>query len=206
MGTPAKKKTLRAAEQDRSDVKQARKQWRADTERIDPARFRFIDESGAKTNMVRSHGRCPKGQRLLSSAPAGHWKTTTMLAAIGLDGVDAPWALDGAIDGDAFMVYVEHVLVPTLQGGEIVVMDNLSSHKHPRVTELINAAGAEVWYLPPYSPDFNPIEEMWSKIKQILRSFAARTFDGLVKAIGAAFDQVTRDDLIGWFTHCGYAT
>ena len=142
----------------------------------------------------------------MSSAPAGHWKTTTMLAAIGLDGVDAPWTLDGAIDADAFLVYVEHVLVPTLGGGEIVVLDNLSSHKHPRVTELINAAGAEVWYLPPYSPDFNPIEEMWSKIKQILRSIAARTFDGLVKAVGTAMGQVTTDDLLGWFAHCGYTT
>ncbi len=206
MGFAAKKKTLRAAEQDRPAVKQAREQWRSRAEGIDPHRFRFIDESGAKTNMVRMHGRCPKGQRLLSSAPAGHWKTTTMLAAIGLDGVDAPWTLDGAIDADAFLVYVEHVLVPTFQGGEIVVLDNLSSHKHPRVAELINAAGAEVWYLPPYSPDFNPIEQMWSKIKQILRSLAARTFDGLVKAIGLALDQVTRDDLLGWFTHGGYTT
>lgn len=195
MGFAAKKKTLRAAEQDRPAVKQAREQWRSRAEGIDPHRFRFIDESGAKTNMVRMHGRCPKGQRLLSSAPAGHWKTTTMLAAIGLDGVDAPWTLDGAIDADAFLVYVEHVLVPTFQGGEIVVLDNLSSHKHPRVAELINAAGAEVWYLPPYSPDFNPIE-----------SAAADTFDGLVKAIGLALDQVTRDDLLGWFTHGGYTT
>lgn len=206
MGSAAKKKTLRAAEQDRPDVKQAREAWRSRSEGIDPRRFRFIDESGAKTNMVRMHGRCRRGQRLLSSAPAGHWKTTTMLAAIGLDGVEAPWTLDGALDADAFLVYVEHVLVPTLQGGEIVVLDNLSSHKHSRVAELINAAGAEVWYLPPYSPDFNPIEQMWSKVKQILRSLAARTFDGLIKAIGSAFDQVTTDDLLGWFTNGGYAT
>lgn len=185
---------------------QRRDQWQSRRDGIDPRRFRFIDESGAKTNMVRTHGRCPKGQRLLSSAPAGHWNTTTMLAAIGLDGVDASWALDGAIDAEAFLVYVEHVLVPTLRGGEIVVMDNLSSHKHPRVAELIHAAGAEVWYLPPYSPDFNPIEEMWSKVKQILRSLAARTFDGLVKDIGIALARVTKNDLLGWFTHAGYAT
>jgi len=175
-------------------------------EGVDPHRLRFIDESGAKTNMVRTHGRCPRGQRLLSSAPAGHWKTTTMLAAIGLDGVDAPWTLDGPIDADAFEVYVEHVLVPTLRGGEIVVLDNLSSHKRPRVAELIHEAGAEVWYLPPYSPDLNPIEQMWSKIKQILRSVAARTFDNLIAAIGDALKQVTRSDLLGWFTHAGYAT
>jgi transposase len=129
-----------------------------------------------------------------------------MLAAIGLDGVHAPFALDGAIDGEAFIVYVEKVLVPTLHGGEIVVLDNLSSHKLPRVAELIEAAGAEVWYLPPYSPDFNPIEEMWSKIKQILRSIAARTFDALVDAIRTAISKVTTNDLIGWFAHSGYAT
>jgi transposase len=187
-------------------VKQARDQWRADAEGIDPRRFRFIDESGAKTNMVRTHGRCPKGKRLLSSAPASRWNTTTMIAAIGLDGVHAQFALDGGIDGDAFLVYIEKVLLPTLRGGEIVVLDNLSSHKLPRVAELIQSAGAEVWYLPPYSPDFNPIENMWSKVKQILRSIAARTFDGLVDAIGAAFKQVAASDLLGWFTHCGYTT
>jgi len=129
-----------------------------------------------------------------------------MLAAIGLNGVQAPFALDGAIDGDAFVVYVEKILVPTLQGGEIVVMDNLSSHKLPQVIKLIEAAGAEVWYLPPYSPDFNPIENMWSKIKQTLRTIAARTFDDLVDAIRIALDKVAASDLIGWFTHCGYTT
>jgi transposase len=129
-----------------------------------------------------------------------------MLAAVGLGGVQAPFALDGAIDGDAFVVYVEKVLVPTLQGGEIVVLDNLSSHKVARVVELIESAGAEVWYLPPYSPDLNPIEFMWSKIKQILRSLAARTFDGLVAAIRTALGAVSRTDLLGWFAHCGYAT
>lgn len=129
-----------------------------------------------------------------------------MLAAISLDGVDAPWTLDGAIDADAFLVYVEHVLVPTLRGGEIVVLDNLSSHKLSRVTELIESAGAEVWYLPPYSPDLNPIEQMWSKVKQSLRSIAVRTCDDLVKAIGTALAQVTTADLLGWFTHSGYTT
>ena len=186
-------------------MKQARDQWRADTDGIDPGRFRFIDESGAKTNMIRTRGRCPKGRRLLSSAPAGHWNATTMIAAIGLDGVHAPFALDGGIDGDAFLIYVEKVL-PTLRGGEIVVLDNLSSHKLPRIAELIESAGAEVWYLPPYSPDFNPIENMWSKVKQVLRSIAARTFDGLVDAIRSALNRVAATDLLGWFNHCGYTT
>lgn len=206
MGSAAQKKTLHAAERNRSDVVQRREEWQSRREGIDPRRFRFIDESGAKTNMVRTHGRCPRGERLLCSAPAGHWKTTTMLAAIGLAGVEAPWTLDGAMDGDAFLVYIEHVLVPTLEGGEIIVLDNLSSHKHPRVAELIESAGAEVWYLPPYSPDLNPIEQMWSKVKQILRSLAARTWDDLFKAIGAALGEVTTDDLHGWFTHAGYTT
>lgn len=208
MEYPVQKKTARAAEQDRSEVKEARRQWNEDRAGIDPSRFRFIDESGAKTNMVRTHGRCPRGRRLLSSVPAGHWKTTTttMLAAIGLHGVDAPWTLDGAMNADAFDVYVEQVLVPTLRGGEIVVLDNLSSHKHPRVAERIQAAGAEVWYLPPYSPDLNSIERMWSKVKQILRSIAARTVEGLIQAIGEAFQQVTSADILGWFKHAGYTT
>jgi transposase len=129
-----------------------------------------------------------------------------MLAAIGLDGVQAPFALEGAIDGEAFLIYVEQVLLPTLHGGEIVVLDNLGCHKHPCVRELIESVGAELWYLPPYSPDFSPIEPMWSKIKQILRSLAARTFEGLIEAIGVALENVTTDDLNGWFTYCGYTT
>ena len=156
--------------------------------------------------MVRLHGRCPRGQRLLSKAPAGHWQTTTILATIGLDGVQAPFALEGAIDSEAFLIYVEQVLLPTLHGGEIVVLDNLPCHKHLRVRELIESVGAEVWYLPPYSPDFSPIEPMWSKIKQILRSLAARTFEGLIEAIGVALENVTTYDLNGWFTNCGYTT
>lgn len=129
-----------------------------------------------------------------------------MIAAIGLEGVQAPFALEGAVDTEAFAVYVQRVLLPTLRGGEIVVLDNLACHKHPLVRERIESAGAEVWYLPPYRPDFNPIEEMWSKIKQILRSLAARTFEGLIEAIGTALRQVSLQDLTGWFIHCGYTT
>ncbi len=187
-------------------MNEARVQWRSRTQGVDPARFRFIDESGAKTNMVRLYGRCPVGDRLRSKAPAGHWNTTTLIAAAGLDGVAAPFALDGPVDAESFLLYVERVLVPTLRGGEIVVLDNLACHKHPRVQKLIESAGAEVWYLPPYSPDLSPIEEMWSKVKQILRSLAARTFEDLILAIAAALEQVSLQDLLGWFTHAGYAT
>jgi len=156
--------------------------------------------------MARLHGRCPQGQRLLSKAPAGHWQTTTMIAAAGLDGVQAPFALEGAVDAESFVIYVERVLLPTLHGGEIVVLDNLACHKHPRVRKLVESVGAEVGSLPPYSPDFNPIEEMGSKIKQVLRSLAARTFEDLIEAIGIALNQVTPQNLIGWFTHSGYTT
>lgn len=157
--------------------------------------------------MARLYGRCPQGQRLLSKTPAGHWQTTTMIAAAGLDGVTAPFALEGAVDAESFLVYVERVLLPTLHGGEIVVLDNLACHKHPRVRELIESVDAEVWYLPPYSPDLNPIEELWSKIKQVLRSLAARTFESLIEAIATALKQVSLQDLIGWFAHRGgYAT
>ena len=204
MGVAAKKKTLRAAEQDRPDVKQRRDECQSRRGEIDPCRFRFIDESGAKTNMVRTHGRCPKGERLLASAPAGHWKTTTMLAAIGLDGVEAPWTLDGAMDADAFLVYVEHVLVPTLGGGEIVVLDNLSSHKHPGVAALIESAGAEVWYLPPYSPDMNPIEMVFSKIKQSLRTLKRRTKEALWQSMQPVLDAVTPSDATNCCRHAGY--
>lgn len=156
--------------------------------------------------MVRTHGRCLRGKRLLSPIPHGHWHTTTMIASIGLDGVDAPWTLEGAMNTEAFCVYIESVLVPTLHGGEIVVMDNLSCHKSPRVQELIHAAGAQVWYLPPYSPDLNPIEMMWSKVKSILRKAEARTKDELCNAIGKALEKVTYSDLYGWFKHAGYTT
>ena len=129
-----------------------------------------------------------------------------MMAAIALDGVQAPFVLEGAVDAEAFGIYIERVLLLTPHGGEIVVLDNLAGHKHPRIRKLIESAGAELWYLPPYSPDFNPIEQMWFKIKQTLRSLAARTFEGLIHAIGIALEEVTKHDLVGWFTHCGYTT
>ena len=129
-----------------------------------------------------------------------------MIAAAGLEGVAAPFVLDGPVDAQSFLVYVERVLVPTLHGGEIVVLDNLSCHKDPQVRTLIESAGAELWYLPPYSPEFNPIEEMWSKIKQILRSLAARSFEALIQAIATALERVSLQDLRGWFTHAAYTT
>ena len=156
--------------------------------------------------MARTHGRCRKGERLRMGFPHGHRKTTTLVAGLRLDGMVAPMVLDGPINGDWFEAYVSHVLAPTLHPGDVVIMDNLSSHKAVGIREAIESAGASVLYLPPYSPDFNPIENMWSKIKRALRSAGARTFDALCDAIGNALHTITTHDAEGFFQNCGYAT
>jgi transposase len=172
---------------------------------IDPGRFVFLDETGAKTNMTRLRGRCEGGKRLVASAPHGHWCSTTLLGAMRLDGSTAAMVIESATDQDVFLAYVREILTPTLRPGDIVVMDNLSPHKAPAVAELIRAAGADVWYLPPYSPDLNPIEQMWSKVKALLRKAAARTSEALLQAIANALDAVSASDASGWFLNCGYA-
>jgi transposase len=167
----------------------------------------FLDETGAMTNLVRTHGRSPGGSRCVAEAPAGHWKVMTAVAAVRLgEGLTASATLACPMDGQLFRRYVEEALVPVLRAGDVVVMDNLPSHKHPRVRELIESAGAKLLYLPPYSPDFNPIEMIWSKVKRLLRSAAARTVEALHDAFGAAMDAVTASDVFGCFRHCGYAT
>jgi len=195
---------LRAAEQDRPDVVAERQAWRERAAGIDPRRFVFVDETGAKTNMTRVHGRCEGGKRLMASAPHGHWCTTTLLGSVRLDGTTEAMAIESATDQDVFMAYVREILTPALRPGDIVVMDNLSPHKTPAVAEIIRASGAEVWYLPPYSPDLNPIEQMWSKVKALLRKAAARTAQALLEAIGAALASVSASDALGWFQNCGY--
>jgi transposase len=173
---------------------------------IDPASLVFLDESGSKTNMTRLYGPSPKGDRLYEAVPHGHWATTTMLSAIRLTGVieSASLVYDGPTDAAVFLTYVQDCLSPALGPGDLVVMDNLSSHKVKGVVEAIQAVGADVWYLPPYSPDLNPIEMMWSKVKSILRSIAAGTLESLHQAIGTALTAVTPSDLMGYFHHCGY--
>ena len=158
------------------------------------------------TSLVRTHGRSGCGDRCVDSAPHGHWKVLTAVAAVRLDGLVAPFTIDAAMDGEIFATYVERVLVPALRAGDVVVMDNLPAHKRPHVKELVESAGAAVLYLPPYSPDFNPIEMIWSKVKRLLRSIAARTVDALHDAFGAAFAAVTPGDIRSCFRHCGYAT
>lgn len=164
----------------------------------------FLDESGAKTNMTRLRGRAPRGQRVYDSAPYGNWHTTTMLSSVRLDGSTACMVVEGATDTDAFLAYVENILVPSLRPDDIVVVDNLAPHKSPAIAKAIRAAGADIWYLPPYSPDFNPIEKMWSKVKESLRAIAARTQEDLVEAIATALRSVTPSDAQGWYTSCGY--
>lgn len=154
--------------------------------------------------MARRHGRCRRGERLRVGVPHGHWKTTTFVAGLTTRGMVAPWVLDGPINRDAFETYVEKVLVPELPLGAIVIMDNLSSHKGPRVREMIEAAGASLLYLPPYSPDFNPIENAFAKLKAFLRKAAERTVDGLWNAIGRAIDLFTPDECRNYFTAAGY--
>lgn len=171
---------------------------------LDPERLFFIDETWASTNMARRYGRCPRGERLRIGLPYGHWKTTTFVAGLRLTGIAAPFVLDGPINRIAFETYVEKVLVPELKRGDIVIMDNLSSHKGPKVRELIETAGAELRFLPPYSPDFNPIENAFSKIKALLRKAAERTVDGLWSAIGRIIDMVTQNECRNYFNAAGY--
>ena len=166
----------------------------------------FLDESGALTNLVRTYGRSDCGERCVGLAPQGHWKVMTAVAAVRLDGLTAPFTIDCPMDGEVFGVYVERVLVPMLRAGDVVVMDNLTAHKRPQIKRMIEEAGGCVVYLPPYSPDLNPIEMIWSKVKGLLRTIAARTVDALHGAFGAAFAAVTPSDILGCFRHCGYAT
>jgi transposase len=164
-----------------------------------------LDESAAKTNLTRLCGRAPKGERVHASAPHGHWHTTTMISSIRLDGSTACLAIEGATDTEVFQTYVREVLCPTLRPGDVVVMDNLSPHKSDQTLALIAQAGAEVRFLPAYSPDFNPIEKMWSKVKSFLRGAEARTLVALIEAIGRALQTVTAQDAINWFASCGYS-
>lgn len=166
----------------------------------------FLDESGANTQMTRRYGRSPVGQRLVCRVPQGHYQTTTMIAAVRLQGPQAPWLFDGPMDGELFLAWVKQGLVPVLQRHDVVILDNLSTHKVAGVRAAIEAAGARLEYLPPYSPDFTPIENLWSKVKQRVKSLNPRNARQLFKAVGAAFDTVTPEDCRGFFLHAGYAT
>jgi transposase len=200
-----RKKRLRAAEQDRADIAEARAAWAALTAELDITRLVFLDEAWATTNMARTHGRAPRGQRLVAAVPHGHWQTTTVLCGLRHDGVVAPLVLDGAIDGPSFLAWVEQFLAPTPAPGDIVVADNLSSHKVAGVRQAIEARGASLRFLPSHSPDLNPIELLFSKLQRLLRSAAARTVDALWTAIGQLLDQFDPTECANYLQHCGYA-
>ena len=168
------------------------------------ARLVFIDESATTTKLVRLYGRAPRGERVRDAAPHGHWGVRTLIGALFGDGRTACMTIDSPTDGEIFYRYVLHVLLPELNAGDIVVLDNLGAHKQQRVVEAIQGAGCRVEFLPPYSPDLNPIEKMWSKVKSILRKLAARTSDALDDAIRHALECITPQDAASWLASCGY--
>ena len=181
-----------------------RQEWFEGQVDLDPERLVFIDETWASTNMARLHGRTPKGERLRAGIPHGHWKTTTFVAGLRLTGMMATMVLDGPINRDAFQAYVEQVLVRELRPGDIVIMDNLSSHKGAAIRQAIEAAGARLLFLPPYSPDFNPIENAFAKLKALLRAAAERTVDALWTTIGCLIDRFTPRECANYFAAAGY--
>lgn len=183
-----------------------REQWKRYQNRLDPSRLVFIDETWAKTNMTRTHGRCPKGARLHAKVPHGHWKTLTFLAALRHDRIDAPCVFDGPINGQRFLAYVEQFLVPTLAPGDVVILDNLGSHKSPAVRKAIRTAGAKLFFLPPYSPDLNPIEQVFAKLKALLRRAAERTVQATWRRIGKLLDEFTPAECANYIQNAGYAS
>jgi len=185
-------------------VARRRAQWTKYQDRIEPERLVFIDETWTKTNMAPLRGWAPRGRRLVAKVPHRRWKTTTFVAALRLDRIDAPWLLEGPIDGESFRTYVERRLVPTLREGDIVIMDNLGSHKGKAVRELIRSAGAKLFFLPKYSPDLNPIEQVFAKLKHLLRKAAARTIEAICTAIGEILGTFTSEECANYFRNSGY--
>jgi len=196
------KKSLHAQERDTEANRQRRAEFIETIRTTPPERLIYLDESGVSTQMTRLYARCAGGRRIHETTPDGRWKILTILGAISTRGMIATMTVEAATDREIFLAYLDHVLCPQLCPGDVVVMDNLSSHKVAGVRERIEAAGAEVLYLPPYSPDLNPIEKAWSKLKQILRSAKARTKEALEKAIAEAIRMITPDNAKAWFNHC----
>ena len=193
-----------ASERDRPDVARRRAQWIKYQCHVAPERLVFIDETWTKTNMAPLRGWAPRGLRLPAKVPYGHWNTTTFLAALRCDRIDAPWLLEGPIDGESFQIYVEKVLLPTLRPGDIVIMDNLGSHKRTAVRRLIRSVGAKLIFLPKYSSDLNPIEQVFAKLKHLLRKAAARTVEAVCAAIGQLLGSFTPNECANYFKNAGY--
>lgn len=201
----AKKKTLHASERDSEKVSQARTDYRDGIATLAPARLKFVDESGTNLAMTRLFGRAVRGQRVPDAVPKNYGSNVTILGCLSCQGIDAVMTIGGPTDTPVFLAYVTQVLVPTLMPGDVVVMDNLGAHKVKGVREAIEAAGATLLYLPPYSPDWSPIEPCWSKLKTFLRAAKARTREALDEALTNAIRMITAADARGWFAHCGYA-
>ena len=197
---------MHAAEQLRPDVARKRARWKRHQTRLDPARLVFIDETWAKTNMTRTHGRALRGARLMAKVPHGHWKTMTFVAALRVDGLTAPMVLDQPINGEWFLAYVEHVLTPTLTPGDVVIMDNLGSHRGRAVRAAIRKAGAHLLFLPPYSPDLNPIEQAFSKLKSQLRKADERSIETVWRRIGDLLNLFSPTECANYLRHAGYAS
>jgi transposase len=197
---------VRAAEQDRPDVAHKRRRWQVWQRFMDAARFVFLDETGTATNMARRYGRSACGERLVTAVPQGHWRTTTFIAGLRQSGIVAPLVLDGPMIGPAFRAYVEQFLAPALAPGDVVVLDNLAAHKVDGVRQAIAAGGASILYLPPYSPDLNPIEQLFAKLKALLRKAAARTKDEPWQAIGRLLAAAPPAECANYLDHCGYGS
>jgi transposase len=187
-------------------VARRRAQWTKYQNRVEPERLVFIDETWTRTDMAPLRGWALRGQRLTAKVPHGRWKTMTFLAALRHDRIDAPWFIEGPINGESFRTYVEKVLVPTLRPGDIVIMDNLGSHKGKAVRQFIRSAGAKLFFLPKYSPDLNPIEQVFAKLKHLLRKAAARTADAVCDAIGHTLDVFTPEECANYLQNSGYRT
>jgi putative transposase len=200
------KKTVVAREQDRPDIRRHRARWRTYQGLIDPSRLVFIDETWTKTNMTRLRGWAAKGKRLIDRVPQGKWKTATFLAALRHDRIEAPCLFDGPINGERFHAYVEHFLVPTLRKGDVVILDNLGSHKGKAVRRAIRNIGARLVFLPKYSPDLNPIEQAFAKLKGFVRKRAPRTFEAISAAIADALQTVTPNERANYLANAGYAS
>jgi transposase len=197
---------LRAQEQDRADIAAARAAWREELATIDPRHLVFLDESGVDTRLTRRHARAARGRRAVGKVPGGHWERLTVIGALGRDGVLASMSIAAATSGAVFLAFVEQALIPALRGrpNAIVVMDNLNAHKGEQVRAALEAAEVTYRYLPSYSPDLNPIEPCWSKLKGWLRAKAARTIDALEAELGPGLAAITARDAQGWFRLCGY--
>ena len=195
-----------AAEQTRPDVARKRERWKAHQARIDPLRLVFIDETWVKTNMAPLRGWGPRGQRLQARVPHNHWKTLTFIAALRVDRVDAPCVIDGPINGELFTLYVQEILIPTLARGDVVILDNLGSHKGKAARRAVRQAGAHLIFLPPYSPDLNPIEQLFSKLKHLVRQAEPRTIEETWRKVGQLLDYFSPVECSNYLTNAGYAS